>query len=83
MQKELIFLKKTLHKWENPLFFRENKLDGHNLALPYDARDKVKYGESKYKLSLNGEWKFNWQMGVDNRLQNFSVRILTTASGTR
>ena len=51
-------MKKPLHKWENPLFFRENKLNGHNLALPYDARDKVVYGESKYKLSLNGEWKF-------------------------
>ena len=39
-------MKKPLHKWENPLFFRENKLEGHNLALPYDARDKVEYGKS-------------------------------------
>ena len=64
-------MKKPLHKWENPLFFRENKLEGHNLALPYDARDKVEYGKSKYKLSLNGEWKFKWQMGVENQPQNF------------
>lgn len=64
-------MKKPLHKWENPLFFRENKLNGHNLALPYDARDKVVYGESKYKLSLNGEWKFKWQMGVDGQPQDF------------
>ena len=54
----------TMHKWENPLFFKENKLDGHNLALPFDARDKANPDESKYKLSLNGIWKFYWQMGI-------------------
>ena len=70
-RQELIFLKKPLHKWENPLFFRENKLDGHNLALPYDVRDKVEYGKSKYKHSLNGEWKFMWQTGVDSQPQDF------------
>ena len=53
------------------MFFRENKLDGHNLALPYDARDKVEYGKSEYKLSLNGEWKFRWQMGIENQPRNF------------
>ena len=60
-------MKKPLHKWENPLFFRENKLNGHNLALPYGAGDKVVYGESKYKMSLNGEWKFKWQTGIDGQ----------------
>ena len=52
----------NLHKWENPLFFKENKLDGHNLALPLDLKDKVAYNESKYKLSLNGIWKFYWRL---------------------
>ena len=56
-----------LHKWENPCIFKENKLDGHNLALPYDASDKISYGVSKYKMSLNGKWKFFWQMGVENQ----------------
>ncbi len=64
-------MKKPLHKWENPLFFRENKLNGHNLALPYGAGDKVVYGESKYKMSLNGEWKFKWQTGIDGQPKNF------------
>ncbi len=54
----------TMHRWENPMFFKENKLDGHNLALPFDARDKANPDESKYKLSLNGMWKFYWQMGI-------------------
>lgn len=60
-----------LHKWENPCIFKENKLDGHNLALPYDASDKISYGVSKYKMSLNGTWKFFWQMGVDNQPDGF------------
>ena len=67
-------MKKPLHKWENPLFFGENKLDAHNLALPYSAREKVVYGESKYKLSLNGTWKFRWQMGIDGQPDNFFSR---------
>lgn len=55
-----------LHKWENPLFFKENKLDGRNLALPFDLKDRANPDESKYKLSLNGIWKFYWQMGIKN-----------------
>ncbi len=54
----------NLHKWENPLFFKENKLDGHNLALPFDLKDRANPDESKYKFSLNGKWKFYWQMGI-------------------
>lgn len=65
------FLEKMLHKWENPLFIKENKLDGHNLALPYNENDNVVYGESEYKLSLNGEWSFRWQLGVENQPQDF------------
>lgn len=65
------FLEKPLHKWEDPRFIKENKLDGHNLALPYSANEKVVYGESQYKMSLNGEWKFKWQMGVDNQPNDF------------
>ncbi len=59
-------MRPQLHRWENPLFIKENKLDARNLALPFDARDKVSFDESKYKLSLNGTWKFYWQMGINN-----------------
>ncbi len=59
-------MKPQLHRWENPLFIKENKLDARNLALPFDARDKVSFDKSKYKLSLNGTWKFYWQMGIKN-----------------
>ena len=56
-----------LHKWENPCIFKENKLDGHNLALPLDSDDHF----SKYKHSLNGDWKFFWQMGIKNQPEDF------------
>jgi len=60
-----------LHYWENPQIIKENKIDGHNLALPYDKDDEVVYGCSKYKLSLNGVWEFHWQMGIDDEPEDF------------
>ena len=60
-----------LHKWENPLIFKENKLNAHNLALPLDKDDNVIYGESNYKCSLNGKWKFHWQLGIDGEPEAF------------
>lgn len=60
-----------LHKWENPCIFKENKLDGHNLALPFDLNDEAVFDRSKYKLSLNGTWKFFWQMGIENPPESF------------
>lgn len=60
-----------LHKWENPCFFKDNKLDGHNLALPFNRGDEISFDTSEYKLSLNGMWKFFWQMGVKNQPAGF------------
>ena len=51
--------------WENPEIIKENKEDGHVLALCYDTADgAVKRDASPYKISLNGNWKFRWQTGV-------------------
>ena len=51
--------------WENPEIIKENKEDGHVLALCYDKADKAaKRQESPYKISLNGTWKFFWYKGV-------------------
>lgn len=64
-------MNKELHKWENPCIFKENKLDARNLTLPYDADGKYEYGQSEYKMSLNGTWKFYWQKGVKNQPAGF------------
>ena len=56
-------------KWENPEIFKINKEDGHVIAMPYDdARQAAEGQECPYKLSLNGQWKFHWQLGVDSGL---------------
>ena len=51
--------------WENPKIIKENKEDGHVLALCYDKADSAAKREvSPYKISLNGQWKFFWYKGV-------------------
>lgn len=68
-------MKDSLLYWEDPLIIGENKLAGHNLALPHDnGSAQAEYDESDNKLSLNGTWKFYWQTGVENLPENFFGR---------
>ncbi|HZJ77250.1 MAG TPA: glycoside hydrolase family 2 TIM barrel-domain containing protein [Clostridia bacterium] len=65
-------MSEALRYWENPLIIGENKLEGHNLALPHDNDSSgVEYDESEYKRTLDGEWKFYWQMGVESLPKDF------------
>ena len=65
-------MKNKLSYWEKPYMIGENKEDGHNLALPYDnADDAAEQGECFYKKSLNGEWKFYWQLGLNARRSDY------------
>ena len=58
--------------WENPMQFKVNKEDGHSVMMPFDSAEEALSGEeSKYKLSLNGNWDFFWQRGVENQLDGF------------
>ena len=58
--------------WENPEIIKENKEDGHALALCYDKADNAaKRKASPYKLSLNGTWKFCWAKGVAELPEEF------------
>ena len=58
--------------WENPEIIKENKEDGHALALCYDTADAAaKRMTSPYKLSLNGTWKFFWYKGVGSLPEKF------------
>ena len=57
------------YNWENPEIFKINKEDGHVIAMPYDDVQSAVDGEqSPYKMTLNGTWKFLWQLGVKNGL---------------
>lgn len=58
---------KKRYDWENPAVIKRNKEDGHVYAFSYDnALDAAERKESPYKVTLNGKWKFHWQMGIDN-----------------
>lgn len=59
--------------WEDPKNIKTNKEDGHAIAMPFDTVESALSQEkSKYKQSLNGEWKFYWQRGLDNQPDDFS-----------
>ena len=54
---------KNIFDWENPEVFKRNKEDGHVIAFAYDSeKDALAGGDSPYKQTLNGKWKFYWQM---------------------
>ena len=57
--------------WEDPTVYKVNKEDGHTIAMPFDNLDDAVKGESRYKLSLNGDWKFYFQQGVKNEIDGF------------
>ena len=58
--------------WEDPKIIKQNKEDGHVIAMPFDDVDSAVSGEeSEYKLSLNGEWKFEWRRGLGSLPQDF------------
>lgn len=60
------------HIWEDPKIIKVNKEDGHVIAMPFDDTETALSGEeSKYKLSLNGMWKFYWQRGLQNQPADF------------
>ena len=51
--------------WENPQIIKENKQDGHALALPQKtAESATERKASPFKISMNGEWKFLWKKGI-------------------
>lgn len=64
----------SVYKWEDPTVFKINKEDGHALMLPFDTQEEALSGEeSRYKLSLNGMWKFYWQRGIKNQPESFEL----------
>ncbi len=60
-----------LHFWEDPTIFEQNKLDAHNLALPFGEFDEFSFDRSPYKMTLNGLWKFHWHKDSDISVENF------------
>lgn len=60
------------YDWENPAVFKRNKEDGHTIAFSYDDEESaLSRADSAYKMTLNGQWKFHWQRGLENCPEDF------------
>lgn len=66
----------TARLWDcqNPQVIGIAKEAGHELWAPYDTAEKsFAGGNSPYRLSLDGEWDFQWVMGINGRPENFAA----------
>ena len=60
--------------WQDQYAIGLNKLSPHAYTWPYENEDqlnKLAHQDSKYYLSLNGEWKFHWVKNPDKRPKDF------------
>ena len=61
-------------EWQNPHAVGAGKLAPHSYVWPYAdsaSVDPLRYSESPWYMSLNGEWKFDWTRNPDNRPAGF------------
>jgi beta-galactosidase len=60
--------------WENPAIFARDKQPARSTGFPFESRDLALAGDmsaSKRFSSLNGDWKFAFSPGVDQRPKDF------------
>jgi len=65
---------KSLNYWENPAVVGLNKEPGHATLVPYNSLEKALQGNresSSHRMSLNGEWYFNWSPKPADRPTGF------------
>ena len=64
----------TVPEWQSQYAIGKNKLRPHTYVWPYDKATNIRQGDyenSRYYMSLNGKWKFNWVKNPDNRPKDF------------
>lgn len=65
-------MQETRFDWENPAVIQRHKEDGHVIAFSYtDAKDAAARKAPDTKFSLNGNWKFHWQRGLQEEPSDF------------
>lgn len=58
-------------KVKDPRFFREGRLDAYSDHAFFANMDEVKTGESRFKVSLNGLWKFHYAKNYGQTINGF------------
>ncbi|MTI89003.1 MAG: DUF4981 domain-containing protein [Balneolaceae bacterium] len=64
----------SVHDWENPAKFQENKMEPHAPVFPFESHAKAmafKSSKSNRYLNLNGKWKFKWVRNPEERPRDF------------
>lgn len=60
--------------WENAEIIKENKEDGHVIAMPFSQKEAaINKCETEYKISLNGKWKFRFIKGAIEVTDEFTA----------
>ena len=65
---------KTPSEIQNPLVVEKNKQAPRSTFFNFESKKlaiKPEPGESKYFISLNGDWKFQWVRDPADRPKNF------------
>ncbi len=60
--------------WEDPAVFAENREPPHASFTPFPTTDGAaagRSGDSPFRISLNGDWKFHWVPRPDERPMDF------------
>ena len=58
---------------KNPEFFRENRMDAHSDHVWYRSMEEKEKGESSFRVSLNGLWKFSYAVNYESAVKGFEA----------
>ncbi len=56
---------------KEPLYFRDARMDAHSDHIYYKDKNEVQAGESSYRYSLNGVWKFHYARNYESTIKGF------------
>ncbi len=60
-------------KVKNPLVFKENTLEAHSDHICYRSLEELEEGNSSFRYSLDGLWKFAYARNYDSVIQGFET----------
>lgn len=58
---------------KNPEFFKENRMDAHSDHVWYRSMEEKEKGESSFRVSLNGLWKFSYAVNYESAVKGFEA----------
>lgn len=60
-----------IEKIKDPAYFLENRLDAHSDHICYKNREEWLLGQTSYRISLNGIWKFSYARNFQSAIKGF------------